>query len=887
MRLHPGGGTSVLEERTREMFIHLADRYYLPPLGLLRDLVSSYREFKRALGISGIFLEQAELYKDEIVDALCFLLEVGYAGHQIEFLKKTYFHFIASLFNDPLKQEFCGQVSYHRDKMRNFFGVRPTSFRNTAFIYDDDIGTVIADTGYTAIVCPRHNSATDNREGHPDMLPSVFRANGCNLRVIAINRQLKAQISREAIYESSEPGGCVSPIRSGGHDTVVLGFDLGVIGSRRAGDNNSLQFWRQFLQSFAHHSDISMVTPDELVNRYRDKECPNFNPVGKYGSSDDTHKIVQPYFSNETKYRLFRDIERLGRCARKAGSDLLSERRCLSSLEDIDGVRERQGSDYAFPERDDMSPDMVAENEYISTRRIDELEAKVQRFEILKKSTQKTAVLIITPETSRLPQQMGTLAQFVCGKSGGLGQVVAALCEGLTERGIDCHVATLSLKRRFQRESNVDDWKWHELRHKIDPEKIHLLSSAVYSDLPSSYAGDPRINAAEFQKQIVNYIIRSVRARYGGNLIIHSHDWMAGGVITAYAKTRGCPVLHTVHNSFTAHVPLEMMLGVNIGQLSEHIYFSDEYGRRCVDCQATAIKNASIINFVGKKFLEEIVNDHFSDQYIIPWSVREEVKQKYFYGSAVTIANCPSPAMYPERCPYLARSYGLDDAAFAKKENLVEFQKRTGLVINSDAILLFWPSRLDPSQKGVDLIEDIALKFVIEHGDVQIAIVADGVGGDRTHEEILGKIACVSGGKITYQHFSEELSMLGYAAASDVFGASLYEPCGQIDQIGNIFGATTTNRDTGGYHDKIRELTLKSDGAPRDVGNGFLFRDYDSGGLWYGLEKAVNFHRRPLDVKVPQIKRIMVEARQRYDTRTMIAEYVEVYERLNGGRPLG
>jgi len=82
--------------------------------------------------------------------------------------------------------------------------------------------------------------------------------------------------------------------------------------------------------------------------------------------------------------------------------------------------------------------------------------------------------------------------------------------------------------------------------------------------------------------------------------------------------------------------------------------------------------------------------------------------------------------------------------------------------------------------------------------------------------------------------------MLGYAAASDVFGASLYESCGQIDQIGNLYGATATNRDTGGYHDKIQEMTLQEDGNPRDGGNGFFFRDYDPGGLWYALEKSVN-----------------------------------------------
>jgi glycogen synthase len=172
------------------------------------------------------------------------------------------------------------------------------------------------------------------------------------------------------------------------------------------------------------------------------------------------------------------------------------------------------------------------------------------------------------------------------------------------------------------------------------------------------------------------------------------------------------------------------------------------------------------------------------------------------------------------------------------------------------------------------------------HGDAQIAVVADGIGNDRTHADTLGKIAYASNGKITYQPFDDSLSMLGYAAASDVFGASLYEPCGQIDQIGNLFGATATNRDTGGYHDKIREIRLKIDGATQDVGNGFLFRDYDTGGLWYGMQKSLHFHKRPAEIREIQVKRIMKEARGKYDLGNMIAEYIRIYERLNGGRPL-
>jgi glycogen synthase len=217
---------------------------------------------------------------------------------------------------------------------------------------------------------------------------------------------------------------------------------------------------------------------------------------------------------------------------------------------------------------------------------------------------------------------------------------------------------------------------------------------------------------------------------------------------------------------------------------------------------------------------------------------------------------------------------------------LSSFSGGTGLTVNPEALLFFWPSRLDPFQKGVELLEEVIWRFSQDNPDVQIAIVADGIGHDRTHTDRLGGMACASGGRISYHSFDEELSLLGYAGACDVFGASLYEPCGQIDQVGNLFGATATNRNTGGYHDKIRELRLKSEGAPQDVGNGFLFRDYDAGGLRYALNKSLAFHRLPLEVRERQVRRIMRQARERYSLDHMIAEYIRIYERLNNGRPI-
>ena len=212
---------------------------------------------------------------------------------------------------------------------------------------------------------------------------------------------------------------------------------------------------------------------------------------------------------------------------------------------------------------------------------------------------------------------MGPLAAYISGKSGGMGEVVSTLCEGLTNRGIECHLATMNLSRRFQQENHLNDDQWHRLTRTIDPDRIHLVNSAVFNDLPDAYAGNPVVNAAEFQKTMVNQIIPRIRAKNGGRVIIHSHDWMAGGIITAYAKMSGCPVLHTLHNVHTGHIPLDLLFGVDTARLSDNLYRSVDQGKQAIDSQATAIKNASLVNFVGARFLREIVDGHFANQPII------------------------------------------------------------------------------------------------------------------------------------------------------------------------------------------------------------------------------------------------------------------------------
>ena len=138
------------------------------------------------------------------------------------------------------------------------------------------------------------------------------------------------------------------------------------------------------------------------------------------------------------------------------------------------------------------------------------------------------------------------------------------------------------------------------------------------------------------------------------------------------------------------------------------------------------------------------------------------------------------------------------------------------------------------------------------------------------------------------------MSWLGYRAATDVFGASLYEPFGQIDVLGWIYGATATNRDTGGYHDK--EFQMREHlGVEKNEVLGVLFDTYDANALEWALNKTIENHmffRNNPTKWVPMQKRIMTAARELWSLNSMIGSYetsrgyIPILMQMNGGKPL-
>jgi glycogen synthase len=916
-RLHPDGVALLWDEKNREIFTQRAEKCYLPTIRLFSDLVRAHYDFKISLGVSGTFLEQAESYRPEVIDALKELLRVGQNTRQVEFLEQPYYYSAASFFADPRKAEFKEQVSLHGQRMRDVFGVEPSAFANTALCYSNDVANIVADMGFKAILCEPGEKTVNVRDHQPIVANRVYRAIGRKgrprkLAVLPRNKLLSQRMAsvcgvcRPLLKtadsdhdvnlrpDAASARQCADLIHEAGGEVVVLVCDFPLVQNDSPEYGGAVEFWNALVEEITRRDDIVPTNPTEVAEWFQITECPMVDCP--YPTNSFLSKVASDTPASHAQRVLFRSIESLEVEAKQAGGDLVRSFRYLTACDHLRYLQaDGEGGDLAG---DPANPyDSVATAAYALTHATDELSHSVKSFNILKQ-TARTPVVVITPETGRLPSEgMGQFAKYVSGKSGGLGEVISALCKGLSQRNIPVHLVTLNLSRRFREEAGLSEAEWIQTRHHLNPENVHLVSSAIFEGNRSAYDGSPPANAAEFQRQIVNTYIKEIRSAYEGRAILHTNDWMAGGAITPYAKLRGVPVLHTVHNTHTGHVPLDMFYGVNLRALWDMLYLSDT-GVKALDCQATAIRNARKVSYVGGKFLKEIVGDYFLHEMVIPWSVRVETKARYYGHDALVIPNGISPDVFPENQqenpqvdqPGLAQRYGPYDSLIeAKKANLLKFQKKTGLQVDPEAILFYWPSRLDPVQKGVDLLEQVAQRFVDTNPGVQIAVVGDPVGGDNYHADVMGRIAYASGGRICYHRFSQDLSTLGYAAASDVFGASLYEPFGQIDVVGNIYGAMATNRDTGGYSDKIVPLNLRAWGAPIDQGNGVLFRDYNAGGLWWGLSTAVQNHRyfreHPREWE-KQMRRIMKEARSTWSMDNMVAKYITAYEDLNGGKPL-
>jgi starch synthase/alpha-amylase len=488
-------------------------------------------------------------------------------------------------------------------------------------------------------------------------------------------------------------------------------------------------------------------------------------------------------------------------------------------------------------------------------------------------------ILIVTPETTYLPEGMGNLSNFMAAKAGGLADVSAALISALFNQGADVHVAMPDYRAMFR--SKLDPLLRNQrrmIRSQMPDDRIHLAEDRAFFYINDVYSRNRWENlhmSLALQREVMNHIVPRVKPD-----LIHCNDWMTA-LIPAMSRRMGIPCLFTVHNIHTVKTTLAQIedRGIDAAYFWDHLFFEKmaydyESTRETnpVDFLASGIFAAHFVNTVSPTFLKEIV-DGVHDSFVAP-HIRRELKNKYDHGCASGILNAPDPSYDPGTDKALVCTFDTTRYASGKTRNKQFLQKTLGLMEDDQAPVFFWPSRLDPNQKGCQLMADILYhtihRFWNDH--LQIVFVAD--GGYRQHFIDIADYHGIQK-RVSVCGFDENLSRIAYAASDFILMPSLFEPCGLPQMIGPLYGSLPVARNTGGIHDTVTHLD-----ADNNTGNGFLFNDYDAGGLSWAIEQAMDFYKRPAAVKKTNIRRIMTIARQTFNHDVTAGHYIKLYEHM-------
>ncbi len=493
-------------------------------------------------------------------------------------------------------------------------------------------------------------------------------------------------------------------------------------------------------------------------------------------------------------------------------------------------------------------------------------------------SLKNPRVLIVTPEVTYLPDRMGNLSNCLTAKAGGLADVSAALISALFQQGADVHVALPDYRSLFkERLAPFLREEQRAIRRIMPDDRIHLAEDRAFFYLDQVYSDYGQENtklSLAFQREVINNVVPRVEPD-----LIHCNDWMTG-LIPPMARQMGIPCLFTIHNVHTFKSTLAHIedRGIDAAYFWKHLYFErpphgyeEARENNRVDFLVSGVFASHFVNVVSPSFLQEIVEGRHA---FVTHALRTELANKFYAECAVGILNAPDPAFNPGKDPYLVKPYGPNDCITGKKKNKAALQQRVGLAEDENAPLFFWPSRLDPNQKGCQLLADIFYHVISKYWEqnLQILFVANG-----DYQQVFRDITAFHGlhRRVSVCDFSQELEHLGYAASDFILMPSLFEPCGLPQMIAPIYGSLPVAHKTGGLRDTVFHLNRE-----QNTGNGFLFETYDANGLFWAVDQAMQFFLSDSRQRKKHLRRIMKESAETFTHAQSARQYIALYEKM-------
>lgn len=284
--------TSLNNEK---IFRKVAGKCYLPANALMLKLLRKHPEFRISYSLSGVFMEQMEVFGPDVLESFKRLADTG----QVEFLSETYYHSLSFLYS---LEEFDTQVRMHREKLKSLFGVTPRVFRNTELIYNNDLAQAVARLGYAAVLAEGADHVLGWKS--PNF---IYRPQGTDtLKLLLKNYKLSDDIAfrfgsrawEEYPLTAQKFSEWVGQVNGNGH-VVNLFMDYETFGEHQWEDTGIFKFLEGLPREALARRDIDFVTVSEAIERYEpvaDLDVPHFM------SWADTERDLSAWLSNEIQH---------------------------------------------------------------------------------------------------------------------------------------------------------------------------------------------------------------------------------------------------------------------------------------------------------------------------------------------------------------------------------------------------------------------------------------------------------------------------------------------------------------------------------------------------------------------------------------------------------
>ena len=467
-------------------------------------------------------------------------------------------------------------------------------------------------------------------------------------------------------------------------------------------------------------------------------------------------------------------------------------------------------------------------------------------------------------------------------KSGGLGDVAAALPPALIAEGIDVRLLLPGFRGFLDAFPGITDvvrltTPFAGERVRVSLARLPGTDSLAYLvDHPAFYdrAGNPYADPSGSDWPdnhhrfglfgwIAAELARGADTGWRPD-ILHGHDWHTGlapAYLAARPPTEGhVPTVFTVHNlayrgPFPGAVFPELALPSEFFSIDGVEFFG------MVSFIKAGLFYSDRLTTVSPTYAREIQTPAFG------WGLDGLLRAR---ASVLTgILNGVDTRVWdPRHDAILPRPYGERTAATGKGAAKAEVQRRLALEPIEGAPLFGAVSRLAP-QKGLDLVLAGLPDLV---GGAQLALLGS---GDRDLEQAFAAAAERYQGRVGVTlGYDESLAHLIYAGSDVVLVPSRFEPCGLTQLYALRYGALPLVRRVGGLADTVVDATATN--LAEGEATGFAFDDDSPPALMLAIARATAlFREREI------WRRMMRRAMTRNFSWTAAArQYIAVYRAL-------